>query len=358
MKRYRAAIIGLGRMGSTIDDEVTDVERPFSIASSCTASDRLELVAGCDLRADRRSAFSERWGVQAVYGDYMEMIDKENLDLVAVCTTATGLQKPGDRAPSSDFRGDSHADIAVDVANAGVPMLFVEKAMACSLSAADKVLEACHEHNTVFNTGVMRRFNPLYHALRAIIECGDIGDPLAAVHHARTTLMHGHIHSIDTLSYLLGDPNIESVRGELQPRDIKVEDGCIGEDPYATYEVAFADGITGLTVPAGNWEYEVFGTRGSVRSLNNGRGMVWRQAGTDRFTWDHMPVPDVEPSGWGLNILLDLVESHETGRASLGNVDVTHRVTEACLGIVESHKLGGRWVSLPLGYRDQYVFHV
>ena len=358
MKPYRAAIIGLGRMGSTIDDEVTDVERPFSIASSCHANERLELVAGADLLPERRAAFRERWGVEALYEDYMEMIDQERPDLVAVCTTATGLQKPGDRAPSPDFRGDSHAEIAVDAANAGVPMLFVEKAMACSVRAADEVLAACTEHGTLFNTGVMRRFNPLYHELRAMIERGDIGKPMAAVHHARTTLMHGHIHAIDTLSYLLGDPAIESVRGELQPRDLQIENDRLDEDPFATFEVAFSGGAVGLAVPAGNWEYEVLGSEGSVRSLNNGRGMIRRRASGQPFTWDHMPVPDADPSGWGFNILKDLVDAYESGRPSLGNVEVTHHITEACIAIAESHRRGGTWVSLPLESRDLYVFHV
>ena len=90
--------------------------------------------------------------------------------------------------------------------------------------------------------------------------------------------MHGHIHAIDTLSYLLGDPAIESVRGELQPRDIQIENDRLDEDPFATFEVAFAAAAVGLAVPAGNWEYEVLGSEGSVRSLNNGRGMIRRRA--------------------------------------------------------------------------------
>ena len=107
MKTYRVAIVGLGRMGSTIDDEVQDsgsVTLPYSIASSCRASDRLELVAGSDLLPEKRDAFRERWGVTALYEDYLEMVEIEQPDMVAVCTTATGLQKPGKRAPSTDFR--------------------------------------------------------------------------------------------------------------------------------------------------------------------------------------------------------------------------------------------------------------
>ena len=44
--------------------------------------------------------------------------------------------------------------------------------------------------------------------------------------------------------------------------------------------------------------------------------------------------------------------------ATLGNVDVTHLTTEACLAVAESHVKGGAWVELPMQQRDLYVFHV
>ena len=80
MKKYRVGIIGLGRMGSTIDEEFGELETwrsPTSIAGACEASDRLEVVAGSDLLPEKRSAFTEKWGVAAVYEDCMEMIEKE-----------------------------------------------------------------------------------------------------------------------------------------------------------------------------------------------------------------------------------------------------------------------------------------
>ena len=150
MKTYRVAIVGLGRMGSTLDQ---------SIASASHVSERLEVVAGAETIPERRTAFQEKWGVERVYEDYQEMIEKEQPDLVGVCTTATGLPKPGNRAPSTAFRDDAHADMAVYAANAGVPMLFVEKAISCSVEKADEVLEACRKHGTAFNTGVLRRFS-------------------------------------------------------------------------------------------------------------------------------------------------------------------------------------------------------
>ena len=112
MKRYRVAIIGLGRMGSTLD---------ISVAEACAASDRLEVVAGADILAQRRDDFRQRWGVEAIYEDYRQMIEEQKPDLVAVCTTATGVQKPGSRAPSTSFRGDLHAEMTVEAANLGGP---------------------------------------------------------------------------------------------------------------------------------------------------------------------------------------------------------------------------------------------
>lgn len=363
MKTYRVAVVGLGRMGSYIDDQLKDSPAmilPFSVAACSVASDRLELVAGADILTDRRQGFEKRWGVKT-YEDYEEMIEQEEPDMVGVCTTATGLPKPGRKAPTPDFRDDAHADISVRSAEMGVPMLFVEKAIACSVSAADKVLETCRKHGTLVNTGVVRRFDNRYQVLRGIVARGDIGDPLGAVAFSASSLMHGHIHSMDTVSYLLGDPEISEVRGELLPRDIKIRNDRLDEDPSATFELAFANGMGGWNVPAGPFEVEVFGTEGSIKSLNNGAGSAMRKLGgpgNKSASWESVPVPQVPDKSFVLSCLEDLVGAYEEGRPSIGNIEVTHHITEACLAVAESHKRGGSWVSLPLEDRDTYIFHV
>lgn len=337
---YRVAIIGLGRMGSTIDDETPPGAPSYSVAAASQESDRLQVVAGADIDADKRRAFRQRWGVEALYEDYEEMIRQEQPDLVAICT-----------------RGHLHAEMAVRTAELDVPMIYCEKAIACSMQEADAVRDAVHAHNTLFNSGVLRRFNRTYHQARDLIAAGEIGEPRAAVHYAATNLLHGHIHSLDTISFLLGDPKIESVSGKLYPSDLTIENNRLDKDPDGIYQVTFENGIEAASVPAGPWEFEVLGTRGSVRVLSNGERTVLRRAVDERGrALTEIDVPDIEPHSTTQFCLEDLVAAKEEGRPTLGHIDVTHHLTEACLAVAESHRRG-EWVTLPLENRDLYIFH-
>ncbi len=362
VKTYKVAIIGLGRMGSTIDDEHPALG-PYSLPACCQASDRLELVAGSDLHQDRREAFGKKWGITALYEDYLEMIEHERPDMVAITTRGTSLLKPNNSAPSTDFREDSHAEIGAAVAETGVPMIYLEKAIANTVRGADTLLEVCLSNGTVFNAGVLRRFSSWAQVTRAAIKRGDIGEPRVVVHYGGSVLMHNHVHSIDTVSYLLGDPEIVAVRGELHPRDMKIEDNHLAEDPRATFHIQFENGVEAYSVPGGPVETEVIGSENSIRAsntLNRKEVAVHLRAsvkGNEKPDWTSIPVPDL-PGGTVVACLEDLVESHESGRPSKANVKVSHRVAEALLTVPESHRQGGAWIQLPVENRDLYVFHV
>jgi predicted dehydrogenase len=340
-KTYRVAIVGLGRMGSTIDDELPVGTPAYSIAAACHASQRLQVVAGADIDPAKREAFQTRWGVSALYADYLEMIRQEQPDLVAICT-----------------KGVLHAEMAVAVAEAGAPMIFCEKAIACSMQEADAVLAAVGSRKISFNTGVLRRFNRPYHIARQLIADGEIGEPRSAVHYAASNLLHGHIHSLDTLSFLLGDPKILSIWGELFPRDLAIENNRLDKDPNGIYQAVFANGVEATTIHAGTWEFEVIGTRGSISIRNNGVGLHLRKIKSEKDrSFVDAPAPTVEAHSATQFCLEDLLDAYEHGRPTLGNIEVTHHLTEACLAVAESHRLRQR-ITLPLENRSLYVFHV
>ena len=136
MTTYRAAVIGLGRMGSTFDDEMSEggsIFLPYCHAPSYCASAHTELVAGADLHDGQRAIFGDRWGLEQdhLYSDYRQMLERENLDLVSVCTTAR-----------------IRSQIVQDCARAGVKAVWAEKPIALTLADADAMVEACRQHST------------------------------------------------------------------------------------------------------------------------------------------------------------------------------------------------------------------
>src|SRR5207247_7049937 len=88
---YKACLIGCGRMGTSIDDEVRDRPDsfrwlPYSHAASCAAVERLALVAVADVVAEKVQAACDRYQVLRGYTDYREMIGKEQPDLLCIAT--------------------------------------------------------------------------------------------------------------------------------------------------------------------------------------------------------------------------------------------------------------------------------
>ena len=64
---YRVGLIGCGRMGATIDDEVktrpdAHLYLPYSHAAAIVACERMELVAVSDPIAEKAETIRERYG--------------------------------------------------------------------------------------------------------------------------------------------------------------------------------------------------------------------------------------------------------------------------------------------------------
>ena len=91
MGSYRGAVIGCGRIGSTIDDEHVakpQFRYPRAHAPAMIEAKGIDLVAASDLSTDQLDDFKRRWDVTALYTDYREMIAKEQPDIVSVTTRA------------------------------------------------------------------------------------------------------------------------------------------------------------------------------------------------------------------------------------------------------------------------------
>src|SRR5687768_16116603 len=170
-RQYRAALIGLGRIADTIDDEQVGSGwlYPFSHMGSYSEVPQVIVAGAADRYAEQRAAFGTRWGIPAahLYEDYRQLLEREQPDIVSVCTSA---------AP--------RAAIVLDIARmvmagqTNVRAIWAEKPMAISLADADAMVTACREAGIILVTNAMRASDVYYRRARALLDAGELGQLL------------------------------------------------------------------------------------------------------------------------------------------------------------------------------------
>ncbi len=342
---YRTCLIGCGRMGATIDDEVSDRPHaslflPYSHAAACVACDRTELVAVSDVIPEKAEAIRERYNVRRSYTDYREMIDAEEPDIVCVAT-----------------RPATHAEITIHAAEHGVRGIYCEKPLCCSMAEADAMVDAVERHGVKFNYGTQRRFTLLYHKMRQIIDTGELGDLQCVIAHFGVgSALWGLTHAADMLMFLAGDPAAEFVQGTIMCNDEDWDGNRLNTDPrIASGYVRFANGVHGYTTASTGTELEVCGSQGKLRTLNNGFGCRLRKATKHAHVLEDVPFPEVPHGSGTVGGIQDIAEALDSGRETQGPIHLARRSQELMMGIIESHRLGGARVPLPMENRALYV---
>ena len=342
---YRACLIGCGRMGATIDDEVKDRPHsnlwlPYSHAAGYTAVESTELVAVSDVMKEKVEAVQERYNVPGGYTNYREMVEKEQPDIVSIAT-----------------RPVPHAEMTVFAAEHNVKGIYCDKPLCCSMREADEIVEACEKYKVKFNYGTQRRYADLYQKMRELIEGGELGNIQCVIAQCGTgAAQWTHTHTSDMLMYLAGDPEVEFVQGTVTAKAEDWEGDKLYADPGITCgHIQFKNGVRGYMVAGGVYEFEVIGTKGRARTRNNGLGgQLWKSQGK----WnrqEEVPFPDAKIQSGTARCIEDLVDAMENDRETKGGVHLARRSQEIILGIVESHRRDGARVPLPLENRDIYV---
>jgi predicted dehydrogenase len=341
---YRVGLVGCGRMGTTIDDEVRDRPNarlflPYSHAAAVVACERTELVAVCDPVADKAETARQRYGAHSAYEDPEEMIRKEGLDVVCIAT-----------------RPSPHAPVTLLAAENGVRAIYCEKPLCNSMAEADAMAAAVVAHGVKFNYGTQRRYVRMYRNLREMIDAGHIGQLQSVIAHCGASAAQwGHTHAADMLLFLAGDGPVSWVQGTARFEDTDWErDRLTVDPPIETGTIRFADGVTGSFVPAGGYEFEVSGTEGKLRTLSNGANYTWRRVG-EHGDLQEQSGPEVPIESGTLRAIEDLVRALDEDAQTLGGIEVACRSQEIILGLVASHRVGGARVSMPLLERTMSI---
>jgi len=343
MQTYRAALVGCGRMGAWIDNEVAGNKTtvlPYSHAAGYEACDRTELIAGSDMRPEILVKFGERYGVapEHHYTDYQEMILKEKPDILSIAT------QPQDRAA-----------VALFAIEHGVKALYVEKPLCASMAEANAIKAAVEKHGVVLNMGTNRRWSTGFEAMKAEIDSGKHGRLSALSINHKATVFNTDSHWVDTLRYLNNDAPALWVQAYMPDGDEAFAGDQVIADPHCEGTIAFANGVTAyLLATDGAPTHHAYCEHAElIVNTGDSRYELWSyhpidESGADRS----LTLLDYTPSSATLRLIEDIVHALDTGEPTRGGIAAAYANTEILFGLLESHQRSGARVALPLVDND------
>ncbi|MBN2534644.1 MAG: Gfo/Idh/MocA family oxidoreductase [Spirochaetales bacterium] len=152
MKPIKCSIVGLGRIGSLLEDDPLR-EKPATHAGAITANPRCRLVSGCDIDVERCKRFSKRWNCPHVFSDFHSMLSHTVPDILCIATPP-----------------HTHRDIVCAAVQYGVPLLICEKPLTENIGEAGEIIKNVSSSGTILMVNHERRYSLDYLHLKKIID--------------------------------------------------------------------------------------------------------------------------------------------------------------------------------------------
>ncbi len=205
------------------------------------------------------------------YQDYKEMLAKENLDLISICTES-----------------GKHAQIALDCMDYDVNLI-IEKPIALSLEDADAMIEKAEQRNLVLCSCHQNRFNKSIAKIREAIDNQRFGKLLHGAAHIRWNrgkqyydqapwrgtwaqdggaLMNQCIHNIDLLRWMMGDEidEVFAYTDQLEHDYLEAEDLGLAVVKFKNGSYGLIEGTTNVYPQNLEETLYIFGSEGTVKA--------------------------------------------------------------------------------------------
>ncbi len=153
----RFGIIGSGIMGE-------------KHAQAYFQSEKATLIATCDINLQRAMDIGRRYGAESFYTDYRDMLERSDIDAVAVATP--------------DF---AHKDPVIASLEAGKDVI-VEKPLATTIEDADEIVNAVKRTGRKLMVNYANRMRPQHRTVKNMILNGEVGRPKHAYAKLSNTL--------------------------------------------------------------------------------------------------------------------------------------------------------------------------
>ncbi|HHV62658.1 MAG TPA: Gfo/Idh/MocA family oxidoreductase [Firmicutes bacterium] len=343
---YRVAVIGTGRIASTLEDDPYRTH-PCTHAGAYALCPNTQMVAVCGRSREKLDRFTARWGVRAQYTDFREMLAREKPDIVSICVHPT-----------------LHKDMVLAACENQVKAIFCEKPIATTLEDARVMVDACRRHGTKLIINHSRRWGNIYHEARRLINDGLIGDLLHitgycqgsmprrglipdSVFETEGPMLHDGTHLYDMFRFFAGE--VAWVQAHVQwVKRQAMEDTCVNY-------VAFKNGVTAVGFVNQRTDYVRFelefqGTEGRITLPDFS---VWRSRPSSRFEgyrelYLDETIKKPEDNNWFVDAVREIVACIEEDRDSISTGEDGLAALEMIEGFYRSEKQGGRRIALPL----------
>ena len=191
----RAAVIGCGRIGSTLADDPLLRGDIFTHAEAYTKSSRTELCALCDTDSGKLEAGGSRWNVAALFSDPREMMAAVSPEIVSICTPTA-----------------SHLDVARAILTSEKPprAILCEKPLGKTVNEAEEIVSIATARHVTLSTIYMRRYAKNFIALKSLIQSGEFGEIVAVSGWYVGGTFHNGTHWFDMLRYFVGEAEMVS----------------------------------------------------------------------------------------------------------------------------------------------------
>lgn len=319
-------------------------------ASAIIANEKARLVAACDIIEDKAIALKEKYGAQSYYTDYREMLKRDDLDVVCICT------------PSG-----MHSEMAESAAQAG-KHVFCEKPLDITKEKISAMIETCRKERVKLGCVFQRRTMPEAIAVKKAIDAGTLGKLVLAdaylkyyrsqdYYNSATwrgtweldgggALMNQGVHGIDLIIWLVGEVESVFARAAAQVRQIDVEDTAIALVKYKNGAFGVIEGTTSV-YPAQDTRFEIHGEQGSIIFGDSGFKQ-WQTLADDKDVFPVMENKKLGGSGDNKDIsseghyilINDMINAINEDRDPMVTGEQAQKAVDMILAIYESAQTG------------------
>ncbi len=331
-----------------------------------------EIVAVADPDESGLAKACKRLETSNGFTDYHEMLEKEKLDIVAVCPR----------------HADQHHDMALAAIESGARGIYIEKPFVRTPAEVDSLARACNKHGTKIAIAHRNRWHPMLRVIDKFIADGHLGNLLEIRARGKGDRRGGGedlwvlgSHVLNLIHYFGGTPRTCSARMFQNGQPVTAEhvrDGNEGLGPlagnsiHARYEmeegmIAYFDSIANDGTQNLGFGLHLVGSNGIITIHADRQPLAyWVPGNPFGPTLGSRPWTPFTTGGPGaeepnlaaihavqnhITPATDLIEAVKEDRQPLCNLEEGGMTVEMICGVFESHRQMGTAVDIPLKER-------